>query len=252
MLLLLLLLLLLLMLMLLLLLGCQRERLILLQCQSYTRVVLETQYHGNPTVIHSDLLPLGDVSDGNNDQPHLAATVDLSDAAVGEGGKELAVGAGAEGVGAAGAVDAGVKDGAWVEAAVAGAGAGTGVGVGAEEAAGAGAGVEAEQELVLDPSKSERTVSAMFTPAIADVPPPPPPPHCSASRSSLQPLNWLTPRLFQPLPQRRSRGVLRTRQASPFFPPPSSSSSLAIALSNKLRHWSRAEWRRQSLSLVSS
>lgn len=70
---------------------------------------------------------------------------------LGEGGKELAVAAGAEGVGAAGAVDAGVKDGAWVEAAVAGAGAGTGVGVGAEEAAGAGAGVEAEQELVLDP-----------------------------------------------------------------------------------------------------
>lgn len=70
---------------------------------------------------------------------------------LGEGGKELAVAAGAEGVGAAGAVDAGVKDGAWVEATVAGAGAGTGVGVGAEEAAGAGAGVEAEQELVLDP-----------------------------------------------------------------------------------------------------
>lgn len=38
-------------------------------------------------VVHSDLLPLGNVSDGNNDQPHLAATVDLSDAAVG-GGRE--------------------------------------------------------------------------------------------------------------------------------------------------------------------
>lgn len=70
---------------------------------------------------------------------------------LGDGGKELAVGAGAEGVGAAGAVDAGVRDGAWAEAAVAGAGAKTGVGVGAEEAAEAGAGVEVEQELVLDP-----------------------------------------------------------------------------------------------------
>ena len=60
----------------------------------------------------------------------------------GEGGKELAVGAGAEAVGAAGAVDA-----AWAEVAVAGAGAGSGVGV--EEA-----GVEAEQELILDPVES--------------------------------------------------------------------------------------------------
>lgn len=74
---------------------------------------------------------------------------------LGEGGKELAVGAGAEAVGAAGAVEAGVSEGAWAEVAAAGAGAGagagTGVGVGAEEAAGAGAGVEAEQELVLGP-----------------------------------------------------------------------------------------------------
>lgn len=70
---------------------------------------------------------------------------------LGEGGKELAVGAGAEAVGTAGAVDAGVRDGAWAEVTVAGAGAGTGVGVGAEEASGAGAGVEAEQELLLDP-----------------------------------------------------------------------------------------------------
>lgn len=38
-------------------------------------------------VVHSDLLPFGDVSDGDNDQPHLAATVDLSDAAV-RGGRE--------------------------------------------------------------------------------------------------------------------------------------------------------------------
>lgn len=38
-------------------------------------------------VIHSDLLPLGDVSDGDNDQSHLAATVDLSDAAVRGGGE---------------------------------------------------------------------------------------------------------------------------------------------------------------------
>lgn len=68
---------------------------------------------------------------------------------LGEGGKELAVGAGGEAVGAAGAVDAGVRERDCAEAAVAGAGAGTGVGVGAEE--GAGAGVEAEQELVFDP-----------------------------------------------------------------------------------------------------
>lgn len=73
---------------------------------------------------------------------------------LGEGGKELAVGAGAEGVGAAGAVDAGVRDGAWAEAAMAGAGAGTGTGVGAEETAGAEAGVEAEQELVFDPMET--------------------------------------------------------------------------------------------------
>lgn len=73
---------------------------------------------------------------------------------LGEGGKELAVGAGAEAVGAAGAVDAGVRDGAWAEVAVAGAGAGTGVGVGAEEAAGTGAGVEAEEKLVLDPEET--------------------------------------------------------------------------------------------------
>lgn len=73
---------------------------------------------------------------------------------LGDGGKELAVGAGAEAVGAAGAVDAGVRDGAWAEAAVAGAGAGTGVGVGAEDEAGAGAGVEAEQGPVLDPEEA--------------------------------------------------------------------------------------------------
>lgn len=73
---------------------------------------------------------------------------------LGEGGKELAVWAGAEAVGAAGAVDAGVRDGAWAEVAVAGAGAGTGVGVGAEEAAGARVGVEAEQEPVLDPEET--------------------------------------------------------------------------------------------------
>lgn len=68
---------------------------------------------------------------------------------LGEGGKELAVGAGAEALGLAGAVEAGVRDGVWAEAAVVGAGAGTGVGVGAE-AAGVAAGVEAEEELVLD------------------------------------------------------------------------------------------------------
>lgn len=69
---------------------------------------------------------------------------------LGEGGKELAVGAGAEAVGLAGAVEAGVRDGLWAEAAVVGAGAGTGVRVGAEEAAGVAAGVEAEEELVLE------------------------------------------------------------------------------------------------------
>lgn len=68
---------------------------------------------------------------------------------LGEGGKELAVGAGAEAVGLAGAVEAGVRDGVCAEAAVVGAGAGTGVRVGAEEAAGVAAGVEAEEELVL-------------------------------------------------------------------------------------------------------
>lgn len=61
---------------------------------------------------------------------------------LGEGGKDMAVGAGAEAVGAAGAVDAGVREAAWAKVAVAGAGAGTGVGVRAEEAAGDGAGVE--------------------------------------------------------------------------------------------------------------
>lgn len=64
---------------------------------------------------------------------------------LGEGGKELAVGAGAEAVGAAGAVDAGVRDGDWAVVA----GADTGVGVTAEEAAVAG--VDAELELILDP-----------------------------------------------------------------------------------------------------
>lgn len=71
---------------------------------------------------------------------------------LGEGGNELAVGAGTEAVGATGAVEAGVRDVAWAE--VAGAGAGTGVRVGAEEAAGGGAGVEAEEELVLDPEET--------------------------------------------------------------------------------------------------
>lgn len=73
---------------------------------------------------------------------------------LGEGGKELAVGAGAEAVGAAGAVDAGVREGAWAEAAEAGAGAGTGVGVAAEEAAGDRAGVEDEQEPCLSPGET--------------------------------------------------------------------------------------------------
>lgn len=71
---------------------------------------------------------------------------------LGEGGKELAVGAGGEAVGAVGAVDAGVRDRAWAEDVVgAGAGAGTTVGVGAEEAAGDGAEAGAEQEGALDP-----------------------------------------------------------------------------------------------------
>lgn len=34
-------------------------------------------------VVHSNLFPFGDVSDGDNNQSHLAATVDLSDATVG-------------------------------------------------------------------------------------------------------------------------------------------------------------------------
>lgn len=54
----------------------------------------------------------------------------------------MAVGAGGEAVGTAGAVDAGVREAAWVKVAVAGAGTGTGVGVRAEEVAGDGAGVE--------------------------------------------------------------------------------------------------------------
>lgn len=68
---------------------------------------------------------------------------------LGEGGNELAVGAGAEAVGAAGAVEAGVRDGPRREV-VDGAGAGTGVKVGAEEAAGAEACVEAGDELDLE------------------------------------------------------------------------------------------------------
>lgn len=36
-------------------------------------------------VVHSDLLPFGDVSDGDHHQPNLAATVDLPDATVGWG-----------------------------------------------------------------------------------------------------------------------------------------------------------------------
>lgn len=71
---------------------------------------------------------------------------------LGDGGKELAVGAGTEAVGAAGAVDAGVRGGACVEVAVAGAGAGTGVGVGAEEAAGVGE--DSELQLILDPEET--------------------------------------------------------------------------------------------------
>lgn len=69
---------------------------------------------------------------------------------LGEGGKDIAVGAGAEAVGAAGAVEAGVTVGPWAEAVVVGAGAGTGVRVGADEAAAADeeAGVEAELNLV--------------------------------------------------------------------------------------------------------
>lgn len=39
---------------------------------------------------------------------------------------------------------------------------------------------------------------------------------------------------------------------SAFLPSPSSSTSLAMALSSNAWHWSRAEWRRHSLSLVSS
>lgn len=72
---------------------------------------------------------------------------------LGEGGNELAVGAGAQAVGAAGAVEAGVRDGAWREV-VPGAEAGTGVKVGAEEAAGTEACVEAEDELDLDPEET--------------------------------------------------------------------------------------------------
>lgn len=60
-----------------------------------------------------------------------------------DGGKELAVGA--DGAGAAGAVDAGVREGACAEATVAGAGAGTGLGEAART------GIEAAQELVLEP-----------------------------------------------------------------------------------------------------
>lgn len=71
----------------------------------------------------------------------------------GEGGKELAVGAGAEAVGAAGAVEAGVRDSAWAEVAVAGAGTETGVGVKAVEEAGIGAGAEAEEKPFLDPEE---------------------------------------------------------------------------------------------------
>lgn len=33
-------------------------------------------------VVHSDLFPFGDVTDGYNNQSHLAATMDLSDATV--------------------------------------------------------------------------------------------------------------------------------------------------------------------------
>lgn len=78
---------------------------------------------------------------------------------LGEGGNELAVGAGAEAAGAAGAVEAGVRDGAWREE-VAGAGAGTGVKVGAEEAAGTEACVEAEDELDLDPGETLLSASS--------------------------------------------------------------------------------------------
>lgn len=71
---------------------------------------------------------------------------------LGEGGKELAVGAGADAVGAAGAVDAGVREGAWDDVTMVGAGAGSGVVVGGGETGGAG--VEAEQELALDPGET--------------------------------------------------------------------------------------------------
>lgn len=60
-------------------------------------------------------------------------------------------------------------------------------------------------------SASERKVSAIFTPAIGDLPPPTP---LSLSCSSLQPLNWLAPRLFQPLPPRRSARVRGARRAT--------------------------------------
>lgn len=97
----LLLLLLLLLPLLLLLLGCQRERLILLfdiVVILGVRVTLVLRWRHSATetqvlsplcqaVVHSDLLPLGDVSDGDYDQPHLTPTVDLSDAAVRGGGK---------------------------------------------------------------------------------------------------------------------------------------------------------------------
>lgn len=96
---------------------------------------------------------------------------------LGEGGNELAVGAGAEAVGAAGAVEAGVRDGAWREV-VAGAGAGTGVKVGAEEAAGTEACVEAEDELDLEtllwassdgPLKNEVLVSFYLKSILTDL-----------------------------------------------------------------------------------
>lgn len=54
-------------------------------------VTVNGRYHGvlsplRQTVVHRYLLPFGDVSDRYDDEPHLAPTVHLSDAAVGRGG----------------------------------------------------------------------------------------------------------------------------------------------------------------------
>lgn len=79
-----------------LLLGCEREGLVLLFDTAVilsvrVTLVLRWRYSTTETqvlsplcqaVVHSDLLSLGDVSDGDYNQSHLAATVDLSDATV--------------------------------------------------------------------------------------------------------------------------------------------------------------------------